>query len=143
MIEPASFTKRVFSYLIDLIFAFGLGGGLGSLIFIFTKLSWYFALIATITICYACYLIINVPLMYFTKGYTIGGAFFNIKTVNEDNSVISLTNIWIKCLYLGVIPFTIANAIFMLVIHTQVSVFDRITNTVVVESKSLKQEDFE
>ena len=74
--------------------------------------------------------------MYFSKGRSIGAFIFGIKTTTKENGNISLRNIWVKQLYLGLIPFVIANAIYMLVIHTEQTLFDRITNTIVVDIKN-------
>lgn len=132
--EIARFNKRVLSYLIDFLITFGIGGGLSSLLFIYAShISWYFLMILTFVICYATYLLVNIPVMYFSKGRSLGALIFGIKTVTKDNKTISLRNIWIKQLYLGLVPFVIANAIYMLVVHTEQTLFDRITNTIVID----------
>mgnify|MGYP003296244331 CR=1 FL=1 len=134
--EIARFNKRVFSYLVDFFISFGIGGALSSLLFIFTSISWYFSMILTFVICYAIYLLINIPVMYFSKGRSFGAFIFGIKTTTKDNKVISTRNIWVKQLYLGLIPFVLANAIYMLVVHTELTLFDRITNTIVIDIKN-------
>ena len=135
--EVARFNKRAFSYLIDFLISYGIGIGLSSLIFIFaTGFPWYFGILISFVICYVTYLLINVPMMYFSKGRSFGALIFGIKTVTKENANISIRNIWIKQLYLGLIPFVIANAIYMLVVHTEQTLFDRITNTMVVDVKN-------
>ena len=74
--------------------------------------------------------------MYFSKGRSFGAFIFGIKTTTKDNKVISTRNIWVKQLYLGLIPFVLANAIYMLVVHTELTLFDRITNTIVIDIKN-------
>lgn len=134
--EFARFNKRVFSYLVDFVFAFGLGAAFGCLLFIFTSIPWYFSLLITFLFCYIAYLLINVPIMHFSSGRSIGAFIFGIRTVNQNNEPISLHNIWIKNLYLGLIPFVLANAIYMIIVHTEQTLFDRITDTIVVDIKN-------
>lgn len=131
--EIARFNKRVLSYLVDFLISFGIGAGCAVPLFMFTKLPWYFIIMIDCVICYAVYLLINVPVMYFSKGRSFGAFIFGIKTVTKENSTISSRNIWVKQLYLGLIPFVIANAIYMLVVHTEQTLFDRITNTIVID----------
>lgn len=135
--EIARFYKRVFSYLVDFLISFGIGGGLSSLIFIFApQIPWYFSMLLSFVICYAIYLLINIPVMHLSKGRSFGAFIFGIKTTTKENGRISLRNIWVKQLYLGLIPFVVANAIYMLVIHTEQTLFDRITNTIVIDIKN-------
>ena len=137
--EIARFNKRVFSYLVDFFISFGIGGALSSLLFIFTSIPWYFSMILAFVICYVVYLLINIPVMYFSKGRSFGALIFGIKTTTKDNKVISTRNIWVKQLYLGLIPFVLANAIYMLVVHTELTLFDRITNTIVIDIKNSEE----
>lgn len=133
--EIARFEKRIFAYLIDILIAVGLGCTSGALLFIYTKIPWYFSMLLTILNCYLIYLIINVPLMFFTKGRTIGSFIFRIKTISVDNNPITFKDCLIKNLYFGLIPVTIVNAVYMLIVHTEKTIIDTITDTISVDSK--------
>ncbi|MCQ2795634.1 MAG: RDD family protein [Bacilli bacterium] len=134
--EIARFNKRVFSYLVDFLISIGIGAGCSVPLFMFAVLPWYFSMMISFLICYVVYLLINVPVMYFSKGRSFGAFIFGIKTVTKENGTISSRNIWVKQLYLGLIPFVVANAIYMLVVHTEQTLFDRITNTIVIDIKN-------
>ncbi|MCQ2792244.1 MAG: RDD family protein, partial [Bacilli bacterium] len=131
--EIARFNKRALSYLIDFLLTFGIGVALSIPLFIYTEIPWYFSIILLMIICYLTYLLIHVTTMLLSRGRTLGAAIFGIKTVTKDNKPISGRNVWIKELYLGLLPFVIANAIYMLIIHTEQTLFDRITNSIVVD----------
>jgi len=133
--EIARFTKRTISYLIDTIICFGLGIGCGVPLFKMTKIPWYFSIIITLAFCFFIYVILNSLFMLIVRGRTLGALICGIKTINNDESKIKFKNILIKNLYLALIPFVIINAVYMLSIHTETTIFDRITDTIVVEIK--------
>ncbi len=135
--EIARFNKRVFAFLVDYLSPMTIGAVLSYPLFKFVDgLPLYFAIIISALICYGVYLLFNVPIMYFSKGSTLGSFIFRIKTVKKDNSKLTIRSILVKHLYLGLLPFTIANAIYMLVVHTEQTLFDRITNTIVIDIKN-------
>lgn len=129
----AKFNKRVFSYLVDLIICFCAGGFASFPLYKFTKIPLYFNILLTLVICYFVYLIFCILFMIIVRGMSLGSLIFGVKHVNEDGSNISIRNVIIKNLYLGLIPFTIVNAIYMLSIHTQKTIFDKITDTIVID----------
>jgi len=131
--EIAKFTKRVFSYLIDLIICFAIGAGCGVPLFMFTKIPWYFNMLITLSCCYGSYLLLCILFMSIFRGRSLGALIFGIKHVNQDGSNISIRNVIIKNLYLGLIPFTIVNAVYMLIVHTEKTLFDKITDTIVID----------
>jgi len=131
--EIAKFTKRVFSYLCDLILCFAIGASCGVPLFLLTSIPWYFNVLITLACCYGSYLIPCIIFMSIVRGRTLGALIFGIKHVNNDGSKISIKNIIIKNLYLGLIPFTIVNAFYMLSVHTERTIFDKITDTIVID----------
>mgnify|MGYP003321582360 CR=1 FL=1 len=133
--EIARFEKRVISYLIDLVFPYAIGITSGVLLFVYTPLPWYFSLLLLFLFCFVAYLLVNVPAMGLSKGHGIGSAITGIKTINENGSPITWKAVWIKNLYYALLPCVIANAIYMLIIHTERTLFDRITDTVVVDER--------
>lgn len=132
----ARFEKRVFSYLIDNVLPI-LFSVLGSILLLNnTTIPWYFILIIAILTAYFLFQLINVNVMAATGGYTIGSAIFQIKTVTINGNKISYRNALIKNLYHGIVPLVFANAIYMLVVHTEHTIFDKITDTIVVDQKN-------
>lgn len=133
--EIARFEKRVLSYIIDMIFPYSIGIVSGVMLFIYTPLPWYFSLLLLFLFCFLAWLLINIPAMGFSHGHGIGSAIFGLKTIRKDGKDISWKIVWVKNLYYALLPFMIVNAVYMLVIHTERTVFDRITDTIVVDEK--------
>lgn len=135
--EPARFNKRVIAYLIDLLISYGIGAWLSSYLYLKTSFPWYFSLFLTILICYLVYILINTPFMAISRGKTFGGLILGIKMVTKDNHNVSFRQIFIKNIYLGLLPFSIANAIYMLIVHTEITLFDKMTDTITIDTKDI------
>lgn len=133
--EIARFEKRIFSYIIDMILSIVTFIIINVVLARFTSISWYFVLIIAVFSSYAINLLVNVPVMGFSKGRSIGAYIFKIKTIKKDNSSIDWKIAWIKNLYLALIPIVVVNAVYMLTIHTEKTAIDKITNTVVIDIK--------
>ncbi|OPZ32266.1 MAG: RDD family protein [Tenericutes bacterium ADurb.BinA155] len=135
----ARFDKRIFGWLIDEILPL-LGGGT-LLYFLWnywgTGMSLFLIIFLSVLGDYFLYILINAITMSSTRGATIGMAIFGIKTVHPEGDKLKMGECWLKCLLTGVIAMDLINAIFMLAVHTERSAFDRMTNTLVVDRRSL------
>ncbi|MCQ2794512.1 MAG: RDD family protein [Bacilli bacterium] len=127
--------KRILSYLIDFVLPIALGIATTTLLIMRANFPWYFAMLIGAGACYLLYLLLNTIFLCSTHGYTFGSLIFAIKTVTLQGEDISWRIALVKNLYLGLIPFAIVNAVYMLVVHTERTVFDKITDTIVVDVK--------
>lgn len=129
----ARFEKRLFSYLVDFILPLA-GGILTSLLFLkIPYFPWFVIFIFAILFTYFYYLFINLVLMAIFKYRTLGMIIFKTKMIKNDGSEAAFKDCVVKCLYLGLVPFSVINAIYMITVHTEITLFDKMTNTLVVE----------
>jgi len=135
--EVARFERRIFSYIIDLILPIAIGIGSSVLLIVFSVIPWYFDILLGILSFYIFYLLINIPIMCLSQGKTIGCYIFRIQTVSTDGQPIAPHNVVIKQLNLGLIPLVIINAIYMLVVHTEYTLIDKMTDSVSTDIKNV------
>mgnify|MGYP001313710198 FL=1 len=135
----ARFDKRIFGWLIDEILPLGGGVTLAYFLWVWmgTQMSIFLIVFLSVIGDYILYILINAITMSITRGATIGMAIFGIKTVHPEGVKLKAGECWLKCLLTGVIAMDFINAIFMLSVHTERSAFDRMTNTLVVDKRSL------
>lgn len=131
--EGASFERKLFAWLVDkaisLLF-------LALYIFLFVRF-------ASQDISIILYVVISIGLAYFTyillyaiflkgSGSSIGMLIFRIKAIHFSETRILLREALIRAILSGLIPFAIANAIYMLAAHTERSAVDQLTETYIV-----------
>ncbi|MFA5283250.1 MAG: RDD family protein [Bacilli bacterium] len=133
--EIARFDKRIIAYCIDMLIAAAAGVATSVLLAINTDWSipWYFLILIGQTIGYFIYCLFVICALHWTNGFTLGGAILGIKSIHLDRKKISVGDAIVKGVTLGIIPMAIVNAIYMLVIHTEKTIFDRLTDTIVVD----------
>lgn len=136
----ARFEKRVFAYLIDTIFAILISIPLTLLICYATNWSmpWYFGLLICQLFAWFIYALFSSCAVHWSNGYSIGGAIFGIKSVHRDGKRISVADAVVKGVCIGIWPFVLANAVYMLIVHTEITVFDRMTDTIVIDSRNIE-----
>ena len=130
--QIASFEKRVFAYIID----FGLCLTASILFYIFVCQNifmWHsiFSLVVCPVVSSFLFILLGF-LVYFTNGVTLGNAIFKLKMVSIKFQKLSLRQVMVKYLPLSLIPCVIINAIYMLVKHTEKTIFDNLSHTVSV-----------
>lgn len=134
--KTAKFEKRIFSYLVDLVPCVAIGIVL--FIFVFNKIPVIQDLtIYTITfvISSIMYILIWTLILKITNGYTLGGAIFRIKTVSMYSERLSIKECFLKNIFLGFFPCVIVNAFYMLIVHTDKTIFDQLSNTISISSR--------
>ncbi len=135
--EVARFEQRVIAFLIDYLFAivFSLSGTI-LLAVLVPSMSLLFLILSFAGLTYAFFLITYPLMMSFFNGRSLGSLIVATKVIyiNKD-AKISLRDIYIKALMMGLFPLAIVNSVYMLVVHTERSIFDKLTNTIVVDNK--------
>jgi uncharacterized RDD family membrane protein YckC len=136
----ARFEKRIGAYLIDIIssilFALPL-----TIFFAYLsswQIPWYFDLWIAQLLSWFFYALFTTCSVHWSNGYTLGGLIFGIKSVHRDGKRISVGDAITKGICIGILPFVIVNAIYMLVVHTEITIFDRMTDTIVIDIRVLE-----
>ena len=127
------FDKRIISYLIDLI----LPSILSLLTYFVLKHSFqildyltFFLWVEFFAMVY--FLLINSLFAYLFNGNTIGNLFTKTKMVSIDGKRLTLKQVLLKYLPLSRWPTVIINAFYMLYVHTESTIYDTLSNSIVI-----------
>jgi len=135
--EIARYEKRVIAYFIDLMVAFLPCLAIGINIYLDVPLTQnipiYFYVLGVQFATYILFVLLSIFFVMVSNGYTLGALIFGIRAVHLDRSRITFRDAIIRSITIGVLPMVLVNAIYMITIHTERTIFDRITETVVVD----------
>lgn len=127
------FDKRIISYLIDLI----IPSILSLLTYFLLKHSFqildyltFFLWVEFFAMVY--FLLINSLFAYLFNGNTIGNLFTKTKMVSIDGKRLTLKQVLLKYLPLSLWPTIIINAFYMLYVHTESTIYDTLSNSIVI-----------
>ena len=127
------FDKRIISYLIDLI----IPSILSLLTYFLLKHSFqildyltFFLWVEFFAMVY--FLLINSLFAYLFNGNTIGNLFTKTKMVSIDGKRLTLKQVLLKYLPLSLWPTVIINAFYMLYVHTESTIYDTLSNSIVI-----------
>lgn len=133
----ARYDKRIFAYLIDLIFAcaFPAAGLVIAYAYVpsFYDIPWYFVAAMAIVAVWLVYTIINTLWTFLSNGRSLGNLIFGLKIIRPDMSHLHFSECLVRSINLGFFVSALVNAIYMLMIHTEKTVYDRLSETVVVD----------
>ena len=136
--EIARYERRLLAYMIDILICLGLGVGT----WFFVRQNWSLTYVMQIIICETLmgiyYFFFAGIILRWTNGYTIGGALVRTKVVHIDDRDISYRDAFLRSICLSVLPWVIVNACYMLIIHTERTIFDKITDTIVIDRRHWK-----
>ena len=127
------FDKRIISYFIDLI--------IPSILSLFTYflLKHSFQILDYLTFflwveffAMVYFLLINSLFAYLFNGNTIGNLFTKTKMVSIDGKRLTLKQVLLKYLPLSLWPTVIINAFYMLYVHTESTIYDTLSNSIVI-----------
>ena len=127
------FDKRIISYFIDLI----IPSLLSLLTYFLLKHSFqildyltFFLWVEFFAMVY--FLLINSLFAYLFNGNTIGNLFTKTKMVSIDGKRLTLKQVLLKYLPLSLWPTVIINAFYMLYVHTESTIYDTLSNSIVI-----------
>ena len=127
------FDKRIISYFIDLI----IPSILSLLTYFLLKHSFqildyltFFLWVEFFAMVY--FLLINSLFAYLFNGNTIGNLFTKTKMVSIDGKKLTLKQVLLKYLPLSLWPTVIINAFYMLYVHTESTIYDTLSNSIVI-----------
>ena len=136
----ARYEKRMMGWLIDKLFSLlALAAVLTVEILYFPKdFSLYLEILIAIASGYVYYVIVNCAFLHLLNGATLGMAIMGIKTCHADKSRIRFKEAFLKALTTGLTAMDLVNSIYMLSKHTERSVFDRLTSSLVIDVRAEK-----
>lgn len=136
----ARFDKRIGGWLIDKLISWGvLAGILCCEILYFPKdISLYWEILIAVEAAYLFYVFFVCLYLFIGNGYTLGMQIFGIRTYHATRERIRFKEAFIKALMTGFIAMDLINAIYMLSCHTERSVFDRLTSSLVIDVRAEK-----
>ena len=135
--EIARYEKRIIAYLIDLILAFA--QPLAAAIVVYFRLPpnfdlpLYFYFLGVEIASYLLFIIFSFFFIIISKGFTFGSLIMGIKIMHPNRIPLTARDAFLRGVTIGVLPMVFVNAVYMLAIHTERTIFDRITETVVVD----------
>ncbi len=133
----ASYTKRVWSYVIDAFLAIVCSLALFIILYIYQ--SWirsipaFFVIIAFFFIEWLLYTFIYSLWLFISNGRTLGSLIFGTRVVHNDVSRLSFGDCLARCASEGVLVLVAIDLIYVLIKHTEKTIFDRLSLTVVVD----------
>ena len=133
----ASYTKRVWSYIIDAFLA--IVCSLALFITLYFYQSWirsipaFFVIIAFFFIEWFLYTFIYSLWLFISNGRTLGSLIFGTRVVHNDISRLSYGDCLARSASEGVLVLVAIDLIYVLIKHTEKTIFDRLSLTVVVD----------
>lgn len=133
----ASYTKRLARYAVDFVFASLFPAG--ALIYIFyyahslIEIPPLFLGIIIVASEWIVFTLINTIWMYVSNGRTLGNLIFGTRVVKPDISRLTFGECLTRNISEGLIFMIVISWVYMLAIGSEKSVFDRMTNTVIVD----------
>lgn len=132
----AKYYKRVYGWIFDELVSLLFGIFCFWLIYYFnSSIPLFFIVVISIFFDYFFYVLITSISMFAFKGKTLGMAIEGIKTVDMAGQRPDYRSCFLKCFLNGVIAMVVINAAFMLLVHTERSLFDRLTETMAVNCR--------
>jgi len=135
--EIARYEKRIIAYLIDLILAFAPPLAAAIVVYFRLPLNFdlplYFYFLGVEIASYLLFIIFSFFFIIISKGFTFGSLIMGIKIMHPSRIPLTARDAFLRGVTIGVLPMVLANAVYMLAIHTERTIFDRITETVVVD----------
>jgi uncharacterized RDD family membrane protein YckC len=131
----ARYEKRMLGWFIDKLVSLGaLAVVLWAEITYFPHdFSLYLSILIAIFSGYLFYVLVNTFFLFLTNGFTLGMLIFGIRTFHANQDRLSFSESFLKAMMTGMTAMDLVNSIYMLASHTERSVFDRLTNTLVVD----------
>lgn len=131
LMDIARFEKRVLSYIIDFIIPVLISCVILYFLSKYYNFPWItYAIIGEILMA-IFYFLINTLCMLLIKGRSLGMIICKTKVASLNSDKITTRQIILRNMSLAIIPMALVNIFFMLTVHTERSIFDRISNTIV------------
>ena len=133
----ASYIKRGGKYAVDFVFAALFPAA--ALVYVFYYAHYLlnipplFLALILLASQWLSFTIINTLWMFTSNGRTLGSHIFGVRIVRQNFKRLSFGDCFARNIGEGLIIMMIVNWIYMIAVGTEKSIFDRITNTVIVD----------
>lgn len=133
----ARYEKRVLAWLLDEILPFLVGVAVLTAIIVFLggSLPWFYGCLIMFFVDYMSYIMINSLFSQTIRGITPGMLILGIGLIQPNGFRISAGECWFHAVLTGVVPMVFVNALYMLGVHTERSVFDRLCGTLSIDRR--------
>lgn len=128
----AGFEKRIISYLIDFVIPLLLAVYLSFRILEKNSAPWLEYVLLIEVLAASIYTFINTIFMALTHGLTLGTLIVKTKITPLNSKNMHIRRILIRNVGMAVLPMVFVNIFFMLTVHTERSIFDRLSDSIVV-----------
>lgn len=133
----ASFSKRIWAYIIDFVLTALIPGGTLTLLYIFVPemndIPVYFIVFGVIFTHWFVYFLVIGFYIFVTNGRTIGNLLLGLRIIHPHIKRLSLGDAFGRSAAQGLVILPIISILYVIIIHTEKSVFDRMTKTIVVD----------
>lgn len=136
-------SKRIFAYLIDLVIVTLPIIAFLNWLFYYVNMSfnysipWYFLLLAGFSLKWIVYTFFSILFLFIFNGRTLGNLILGIKIVHSDLKHLSfLDTICISAVH-GLLSMMIISLFYMIIVHTERSVSDRLTDTYSIDYRHM------
>jgi uncharacterized RDD family membrane protein YckC len=131
----ARYEKRIVGWLIDEAFSLLVGVPVLVLLLYYSTdaNSVYLAILYAVLSDYAFYIFLGGITMSISGGATFGMMITGIKCFCPNGNQLKIRECFLRSAMTGFLAMDIVNAIYMLVVHTERSVFDRLTENIVID----------
>ncbi len=135
--EIARYEKRIIAYLIDLVLAVAPPCAASIILYIYLPTNFdiplYFYFLGIEIASYLLFIINTFFFVVISRGFTFGSLIMGLKIIHPNRIPLTARDAFLRGATIGVLAMVLVNAIYMLSIHTERTIFDRITETVVVD----------
>lgn len=133
--ETARLGKRIWTYLINLMFYIGLGFAVASPILVVAHLHVliYLAVAAGASILLSFFVCLF--LLVVTRGYNLGSAICGVKYVASNGEPISRKQALIRSIYESIVIYIILDWIYFLKYRTERGVIDRLSDSFAIDTR--------
>ena len=133
--ETARLSKRIWVYLINLLFYLGLGFSIASPVIVAAHLHVLIYLAVAFGISIILSVFFDLFLLSISKGYNLGSAICGVKYVSSNGSVISKRQALIRSIYESIIIFVVFDWIYFLKNRTERGVIDRLSDSFAIDNR--------
>lgn len=133
----ARYEKRLGSYAVDFVLSLLFGIAIMVPMFIYDVLgeSTFLVILVGALFSYGWFIILTTLVSWLSGGSSIGDFIFGIRTIHADGERYTFGDAFLRGAAKGILPLMAVNAVYMLATHTERSVFDRLSHTLVVDRR--------
>ncbi|MFA5236116.1 MAG: RDD family protein [Bacilli bacterium] len=129
----ARYEKRLFAYLFDSLLS--LLGGLAIFLLIPMPIPFIEKILLSQVAAAFIYVLLTATMLMITNGFTFGSLFVRVRVVRLDEKRLRWREVLIRSVALSIFVWALINAVYMLTVHTERTMFDRISDTIVIDKK--------